>query len=208
MSHQYSSPRRDDVHFRLKTATKDLHSRVECVPIIGHLLAQEVSDQDYVHYLLAMYTFLLPLETVLRPHIANAAFPDHIRRHRSEALRLDLSALGVQGTNQYKLCAELPEANSVGEAFGIVYVLEGSLLGGRLIRNHLSRLQIRSDAFHFLSGYGDDTQNYWRTFLASAQAVVLTDPSAADQMLLSAQQTFRRLEAWLLHFPSCLETGA
>lgn len=208
MSHQYFPPRTDDVHFRLKVATKDLHSRVERVPILERLLTAQTTREDYSNYLLAMLTFIQPLEKLLQSHAANPFMPCHLSAQMSESLRLDLHEMGLQSLHQYKPCTELPEVNSIGRAFGILYVLEGSLLGGRLIRAHLKRLNLPPNAFHFLNGYGDKTLDNWREFMTAAQRLAETQSSIADEMVEAAQDTFQKMESWLIRFPSCLTTGA
>jgi heme oxygenase len=61
---------------------------------------------------------------------------------------------------------EFPQPASRAEALGMLYVLEGSTLGGRFILRALTERGIADSDLAFLDPYGDRTGARWRSFLA------------------------------------------
>jgi heme oxygenase len=58
-----------------------------------------------------------------------------------------------------------PAPRSAAEALGMLYVLEGSTLGGRMILRALAERGVHDPALQFLDPYGTDTGARWRAFL-------------------------------------------
>lgn len=159
----------------LKDATAALHEEVD--RCFGHMLGQ--GEPGYRRFLLASLHALEPLETALTEGGATALLPDWPRRVRAADLRADLAALGVDAGPTTP--ATLPD----GEAyrFGVMYVLEGSRLGARLLAR---RLLAAADArLHAASRYlchGHD-RPFWPSFLTQlerSQAVAAAPAEAAD----------------------------
>ena len=61
----------------------------------------------------------------------------------------------------------MPELNSLGALLGLLYVLEGSTLGGQFIAQHLQLTYgyTRSTGSDFYSGYGEQTTTHWQSFI-------------------------------------------
>jgi hypothetical protein len=59
-----------------------------------------------------------------------------------------------------------PRPAGRAEAFGMLYVLEGSTLGGRIILRTLSDRGVSDPALSFLDPYGAATGQRWRDFIA------------------------------------------
>ena len=59
-----------------------------------------------------------------------------------------------------------PRLASRAEALGLLYVIEGSTLGGRIILKQLAALGIDRRGLDFLDPYGAETGRMWRQFLA------------------------------------------
>ncbi len=92
-------------------------------------------------------------------------FADWPSRGRSEALSQDLRELGVVSTDDSNTGDfELRPA----EAFGVLYVLEGSRLGSRILLGHTktSDDQMLRSATRYLSA---NDAALWRTFLATLE---------------------------------------
>jgi heme oxygenase len=89
---------------------------------------------------------------------------DYSARRRTPLLLRDLAALGLA----VPPLADGPAitVSSQAEALGLLYVLEGSTLGGRVIRKTLAAQGIDDLGLSFLDPYGAETGNRWKQFLA------------------------------------------
>jgi len=90
----------------------------------------------------------------------------------------------------------LTPLHDAAEALGSLYVMEGSTLGGRLIRRNVQRClgSVASTACAYFSGYGAETAMMWQAFLGLLDAA-----PAADRQKIGngAVATFERLGWWL-----------
>jgi heme oxygenase (biliverdin-IX-beta and delta-forming) len=91
--------------------------------------------------------------------------PDIRRRRKASFLLDDLACLGFS-TDQLPLSNFLPMIESEPEAWGALYVLEGSTPGGRGITKMLLK-QCPTLTLHdikFFNGYSDETGPMWVRF--------------------------------------------
>jgi heme oxygenase len=160
---------------RLRAATADLHTELDTglAPLIEH------GDAGYARFLLRTAAALLPLEQALERANVATLLPDWSLRSRTQAIRVDLAEL--------MLCdpPQLPQPEIRGEAskFGMLYVLEGSRLGSRLLlREAQARLSpaVRAATRYLSHGQG---QPLWPTFLQRLETSpnVRRDPEQAAQ---------------------------
>jgi heme oxygenase len=88
--------------------------------------------------------------------------------------------------------ADIPPINNLAELVGVLYVIEGSTLGGgmiaRLITQHLGIDANRGGAF--FNAYGADTEARWQAFCAFSE-VSADDPAHQRLAALRAEDTFR-----------------
>jgi heme oxygenase len=80
---------------------------------------------------------------------------------------------------------------NLNEALGAAYVLEGSTLGGQVIRRALQKHPVLSDQcqFHYYNCYGEHLRTRWLNFIELADQTLLT-PIQIDMACQSACQTF------------------
>ena len=172
---------------RLRHETRSPHDRVEALPYSQAILTGDVTLPRYASQLLAWATFVGALERALD---AQADAPI-LAVWRPEQRKLPwlladlqaLQALGVQGSPveaASRYAAQLEALAAGPRALGLlghVYVLEGSALGGMVLRKHLLA---RFDALHeqaglrFYSGHGRATMARWAEFKARMDASILT----------------------------------
>jgi len=82
------------------------------------------------------------------------------------------------------------------QALGLLYVLEGSTLGGIVIGRHLASLPHLSDVrIRAFSPYGHETGAMWAAFRQVTRDRVATGGNA-DAIVRSARATFRALATW------------
>lgn len=86
---------------------------------------------------------------------------------------------------------------SPAAAFGAMYVVEGSTLGGSVIARHVERalgLRPETGCVYFRS-YGSATGRMWKAFRTRLMA--MSSPAVDDVIVGSAQRTFGVMQSWL-----------
>lgn len=178
----------------VRESTGALHRRLEQrLPFFSNGF-----DHDaYQRLLMAYYGFHAPLEQALASHLAAL---DQPRRMKTPALQQDLLALGLSRAQVDALprCQDLPAIHDDASALGVMYVIEGSTLGGQVLKRAMAeRLEIdEGNGGAFLDVYGQATGPLWRAFLHYLDAAV---PASAAQhaVVKAAVDTFSSFERWL-----------
>ncbi|MCJ2032930.1 biliverdin-producing heme oxygenase [Methylobacterium sp. J-068] len=149
-----------DLRFVLRDATQAAHRRLDA-GFAAHDLTRRA---DYARFLTAMNAAFAPLEAWLDGADARRLPADWSARRRAGALRADLSGLGIADAGDSG--EALPPTLSGAEAPGLLYVLEGSRLGGQvLLRQVLASPDpvVRENARFLRHGEG---QRLWPSFAA------------------------------------------
>jgi heme oxygenase len=151
------SPARSSPRQILRAATADLHADVDA-RFSG---AFDGSVEGYAHFLSAMASALLPLERALEEAGVEQVLPDWTERRRAALLLDDLAALGGEPVPEIRAPAAAGEARQLG----MVYVLEGSRLGGKLLLKRAlgsTDRKVRAATRYLSHGTG---RNLWSSFL-------------------------------------------
>src|SRR5205085_7986108 len=109
------------------------------------------------------YGFFKPVYDSIDVFIDMAYLTDYQSRRKPEWILNDLEELEVDST--IKLCKRIPNINNNAAAFGALYVLEGSTLGGMVIRRIISDKLHINKGLTFFSGYGKQTRERWNVFI-------------------------------------------
>lgn len=103
---------------------------------------------------------------------------DFTFRRRTPLLAQDLHALDLP-------LPALPSPSldlaSPAEALGLLYVMEGSSLGGRMIRKAIAARGADLTGLSFLDPYAEQTGERWRAFLSVLEREGASDPDAATR---------------------------
>ena len=159
----------------LRRATSDAHARVE--KRFAGLLSPAPTMEEYRAFLTAMYSFHAAIE----PSLASLPRPpiDRVHALRDDLLRLEL-ALPV-------LC-DVPALGSHPRTLGAAYVIDGSMLGAKVLHRHLSR---HLDApLSFLAAGAEHAIGTWRALVPLLEA-------GNDDTIASAVETFEVLDRHL-----------
>lgn len=180
--------------YLLKHETEALHQQVEAslLPRLQHIRSRE----EYGRLLRFFYGYFFPVEEAIQQHITPAHLPDIHKRRNAASLLTDLHNLGDDPVPE--LSRQLPVISNVAQAFGALYVLEGSTLGGRVIAKMLAKnthYAIPADALHFFNGYGAETGKMWTGFLEA-----LNKQPQGEAVIEAANQTFFYLKNWMHTF--------
>lgn len=182
----------------LRSATAEYHLRLEqSLP----LMSPRLTIGDYAALVDRFYGFVEPLEAVLWDIPGLAAIGMHkAERGKVHLLVNDLGAMGrAPGTlKDLPRVQCLPQLDNISDALGVLYVMEGSTLGGQVIRRRLEQtlgIGTTTGAAYFAS-YGSAAGAHWREYLN-----VLSESesySDASRVVAAAVDTFAILQQWLV----------
>ncbi len=137
---------------------------------------------------------------------AEAALGDPIffrRRSKTSLLVRDLQALGMSGGEIARLpvCDPLMPMPGLAAAFGAMYVVEGSTLGGAIIARLVERrLGLSADAgCGYFRCYGSEVGSMWRSF--GARLLSVSSAETDDAIVAAANRTFEVMQVWLAGEP-------
>jgi heme oxygenase len=194
-----SSP--SSLRAQLRDATHHQHVQLNQHPLLNGLMQADYPLQRYQTVLLAYAQLYQALESEIDDFLArNSLEFDYHSRRKSPAIQQDLAHFSdlPQLTNAE---LKLPSLNDIGEWVGMLYVIEGSTLGGqhiaRGLEKHLGLSQ--SAGARFFYGYGEQTQRLWQDFIAFAESMV-TDAEAIQLAATTACQTFDLFTLTLSHY--------
>ncbi|MES2810008.1 MAG: biliverdin-producing heme oxygenase [Bacteroidota bacterium] len=179
----------------IKEATLQNHQQTEKI-LIGKMKAMR-SQQDYVALLSDFYGYFGGLEQQIERYVNASNLADYEERRKTAAIADDIKAMG--GNVPATATAEdLPVIDNYLKAFGALYVIEGSTLGGKIISKMVQQhLRVEGTAgLSFFNSYGDNTQHMWDSF----KEVLNAAPVSADEEAIiteAANRTFLKFKNWL-----------
>jgi len=176
-----------DAHRRLRDATQADHQRLESRMDILARIATPDGRRALVE---RFYRLHAEAEAALAPWLHDLPGLNFQARRRSSRLEQDLAALDgrIPETSGAALIV-----SGVGEALGRMYVLEGSTLGGRVIRRSVEARGDGMAGLSFLDPYGDQAGERWRAFLAVIDGEARS-PADTEAMVGGALAGFRHAE--------------
>ena len=186
---------------RLKDETAPMHEQIEENEYATAMMNNHLTMDQYKAYLVKFYGFIKPVEERFTAveQSAGSALTDP-SRNKTAWLENDLIALGLDRASLDTLpqCDTLPDLSTRAKAFGCLYVLEGSTLGGQMITKKLSQYLPIDPAVNgrYFNSYGTDTRERWQGF---RQELLAEADSAAKeaQMIEAARETFVLLDRWI-----------
>ena len=182
-----------DIVARLRSATGEAHARLEDRLNIVEALAHPDGRRRLVARFFGLHA---GAEPALAPLMSGLAGLDFAARDRAPLLERDIAALGLE-RGRVPVCPVEPPACEA-EALGFFYVLEGSTLGGRIIRREMEARGLSGDGLSFLDPYGPETGARWRAFLdVLRRRAPAGSRAATDAVVRGGVAGFARTEAWL-----------
>ena len=149
---------------KLKTQTASSHKRLEELPVSSYILSPNMKMEDYAHYLQLMYDVHSDVEENIFP-LLSATIDDLKERAKKHLIEEDLFYLNY--TKPVARNVFNTQNITIPFALGILYVVEGSSLGGRFILKNLETIDGLTEGrgVSYFGGYGNKTGSYWKTFL-------------------------------------------
>ncbi|RYZ72265.1 MAG: hypothetical protein EOP05_11200 [Proteobacteria bacterium] len=198
-----SKPQLSTLRSKLKEATMASHTEIESNPTLAKLTSPSLTESDYKFILSRYFGFFSPLEAQLRERGAANLVPDFEMRVRAPRLFKDLRALGLSETDIAGLqtCNALPSVESDSKKMGVMYVTEGSTLGGMLIAKHLRTMPFfNEENGHFFTENPQSVSARWKAFIEKLESSAGSLNEA--ETLKSATETFDKLDAWMSADPN------
>jgi heme oxygenase len=190
---------RDEESFikSLRQETAERHQELEDNQLSKKLLDPTVTLSDYQAYLTKLYSITLACELQVFPVLGNI-LPDLRTRYKSALIVKDLSRTGLSDDQIRALPIHQFDFSGIADAMGIMYVMEGSTLGGKVIYKHVNErlgLNPESGAAYFW-GYGSQTGEMWKSFMSVLKEFAF-DNGDSVAIIESAKKTFTVINRWL-----------
>ncbi|MDJ1468369.1 biliverdin-producing heme oxygenase [Xanthocytophaga flava] len=180
----------------LRTQTADCHKALEENSYSVALLSNNVSMEDYKIYLQKLYGVVSGFEKNVFP-LLERSLPTISERRKAHLLLQDISAENTTDT-----IAVLPDKDfttfytTEAAAWGGMYVLEGSTLGGQVIQKHLVKSLPDFEGSSYFSAYGLQIGSQWKDFLQQLSIAAQT-PGWEQEIIDSAIHTFTMIDNWM-----------
>jgi heme oxygenase len=177
----------------MRDATRAAHARAEAVPVLASLLAGEIAPSRYAAMLASLAALFERWEAAHRRFLTqDVALAGWRYASRYASLVSDLDELG---------CAERPQPEIVrthadgAERWGMLYVVEGAALGGRVLAHSARRAMPGCTATRYLD-IGETREHTWRDCCAVLDRV-LADDAAIASAIRGAERMFTAYETAL-----------
>lgn len=182
----------------LKMKTARDHKEIEGAFSVMH---ENFTLVDYKNLLTKLYGFYYGIEKLMmESNLDRIIDLDYSKRSKIGLLKSDLEFFGYCADEISEIRKFIPWSLSFaeGQVLGVLYVLEGSTLGGQIITRHLrEKFEFQdNNGLSFFNCYGSLTGKMWKEF----QAVLddhLNSTEKIQQAVDAAQTTFRELGRWL-----------
>lgn len=177
----------------LRAATTTQHQELDG---LIRLMDENVQKSYYAKILSLFFGFVSSFEASLFSHpewLSN--LPEIARRKKSDKLRADLEQLDINPIH-LPVNQNPPPTREFAEALGVMYVMEGSTLGGQMMTKHLAK-KFPELSHHYMRGYESETGKMWQQFLAALEKFELSSDEE-EKMKKAAQATFTSLKNWFV----------
>lgn len=184
---------------QLRQETAGHHKDLENTWLSKKLLSPDLLPLDYALYLSAMQQVMLFTEENAFPYLLSI-IPDLVKRKKTAWLTADLQNLAVL-INEIPAFKPQIATSSPSYFLGMMYVIEGSTLGGRVILKQLpAQLQ---NSTHFFSGYGNETGPMWKSFISNLTGYAILDENR-QLIIEGVKDMFQYIHAYFNQIEECI----
>ncbi|WP_373531167.1 biliverdin-producing heme oxygenase [Vampirovibrio sp.] len=183
----------------LKTETACHHEAIENAKRLTRLGSEDFSKAEYIELLEKFYGFYQPLERAFGQHPEIMDALAYHQRFKLPLLQKDLMFFDhtPESLAQLPECTDLPPTETMAQALGCIYVMEGSTHGSQFIAKRLrAHFNLESQGLAFYEGYGKDTMSQWKAFKTYLDESVAQN-GEGDAVVHAAGETFQALHRWM-----------
>jgi heme oxygenase len=155
------------------------------------------TTEAYVNLLKLFYGYYKPLEDAIEKHCNFKELHSPNGRRKAELIIADLKVIGFTDVD-ITVCEDIPAIKNEADAVGVMYVLEGSTLGGKIISQMLVKsLQLESlEGVRFFYGYGEQTVAKWNAFKDYVNHFAKSR-TEEDRVITAATEAFNKFKSWI-----------
>lgn len=181
---------------KLRTTTLPAHKQLESLPLSEKIISPDITKEEYALYLALMSRIVADIEQHIFPQIADI-LPDIAQRRKSELIQADLQFLSPEQTFTDFPLQDTGYTFSPSFAMGLMYVIEGSTLGGRVIlKNTEKTLGFNADeGGKYFAGYGARTGPLWKSFIETYTTFAETHNE--EEIIAGAELAFTTIHNYL-----------
>lgn len=178
----------------LKHATEASHRSVEATAISRLVMSPALTLEGYAEYLYKSYLVQHAVETSAFP-VLNTIVSDVNSRIKTPFILDDLMQLGKKHTPGEALLLDSNYRHTPAFNLGLMYVSEGSVLGGQYILKHVKKTLGEQTPCSFLNVYGERTGSTWKNFVEALNAYAGNASEPEKQEIIEgAMYGFKRVE--------------
>lgn len=174
----------------LKKNTADLHNATEKLFNSQKIFDRTFTLDDYKKIITRNYIMLLNSEDEIFNQLSDK-FSKKLQlseRRKLNLIEKDLKSLSIE--DQFPM--QKVHISAQNEALGMMYVIEGSTLGGNVIAKQLSKTQgFEGVTFNFFGCYHENTGTMWKNFKEILDSEVQEE--SYDEVLLGAKKLYQLL---------------
>lgn len=175
----------------LKHKTKELHDSVEQKFNSSKIFEEDYTAEDYSKLLTYNYLFLKNYEQPVL-EILSEKYEESLQLQQRR--KIHLFDLEKENLNSFRESACEIAVKSEAEALGVLYVMEGSTLGGNMIAKKLEgNPDFYGKTFPYFRCYGDRTGSMWKNFKSVLDEVVREEDHV--EVLKGAEKAYHFLLA-------------
>jgi heme oxygenase len=160
IKHVVLQPKQTPLTLFLRQETEQEHRKTENSAIMRSVMGEEFLTAAYQALLKRMLSFYSPVEQNIVTFESKTDLTYHYQS-KHLLLREDLTHLCSQTTSKEVKGSDIPAVETIEDFLGVLYVLEGSTLGGALIHKALDKHINASKAATFFYPYGKETKKRW-----------------------------------------------
>jgi len=185
----------ENFNVQLKAATDKLHQELETTDTSKNIVSPNLSVEEYADYLQKTYIIHYDVENIVFPVLKNIVSGITLRL-KCEKITNDLSFLPQKHLSEKMVLLDEDYHNNIGFNLGLMYVTEGSVLGGQFILKNVKRTLGEQTPTTFLNVYNDKTGSLWKSFIASLNEYANNnDDHEREQIISGALYGFKRVYA-------------
>ena len=161
------------IRMLLRHATHQYHVQLNHRPLLVCITQPNYNLANYHKLLFSYFHLYNALESLITELLGRQyAIFDYEKRYKLAWLIDDLAYMH-QDYPPLSFSLNLPTLKTVGQLVGILYVIEGSILGGQMISRSLNEHHglTRKTGARFFYGYGENTAMMWQNFIDFADGI-------------------------------------
>lgn len=176
---------------RIKTATASLHAQLEETAISKAIMSPSITKAEYASYLSRILIMHKAVEEKTLP-IVQPIVRDYTERYKTRSIEEDLNQLAYSEIWNEPFF-DKNYSTDINFNLGLMYVTEGSVLGGQVILKNIRKQLGEDTACRFLNVYGQTTGSLWKSFLMQMDQHEQTLPeNEKEQIIAGAIYGFER----------------